>query len=206
MYIGRSPHALERSAPADVVRRHWSGHGRGWEALGVRGRRLAVTLPVVSPHSEQLGSAAAGADLPDPDHPADDVDDATIEALGALSEALEHVERARGHLYSFHQVSGRADITLQSAVEKLRGAGHGEVADRLERELVGRNVLEGRWTFQVVEEYDDGYWSVFRGLEEDARRRLVGGRRHLLESRMKQRERSAGQRGHEATPEASPHG
>ena len=24
-------------------------------------------------------------------------------------------------------------------------------------ELVGRNVIEGRWTFQIVEEYDAGY-------------------------------------------------
>jgi len=30
------------------------------------------------------------------------------------------------------------------------------VAERLATELVGRNVLPGRWTFQVVEEFDDG--------------------------------------------------
>ncbi|WP_278255253.1 NAD(P)H-binding protein [Nocardioides convexus] len=27
---------------------------------------------------------------------------------------------------------------------------------------VGRNVLQGRWTFQVVEEYDDGYYAAFK--------------------------------------------
>ena len=36
------------------------------------------------------------------------VDDATVEATGKLSEALEWVERARGHLYEFHQLMGRA--------------------------------------------------------------------------------------------------
>jgi hypothetical protein len=120
-------------------------------------------------------------DLPDPDHRTPDgVDEATIEALGRLSEALEYVERARGHLYSFHQLSGTADLTLGDAVAKLRACGQGEVADRLERDVLGRNVLPGRWTFQVVEEYDDGYWSAFRGAERDAREQLVDGRRHLF--------------------------
>ncbi len=36
----------------------------------------------------------------------DGVDDRTVEALGKLGEALERVERARGHLYSFHQMCG----------------------------------------------------------------------------------------------------
>ena len=114
-------------------------------------------------------------DLPDPDHrtPAG-VDDATVEALGKLSEALETCERARGHLYSFHQLTGSADIELGDAVTSLREAGHAELADRLESELIGRNVLAGRWTFQIVEEYDDTYWSRFRELEKQARDELAG--------------------------------
>ena len=141
------------------------------------------------------------ADLPDPDHSTPDgVDDATVDALGQLSEALETVERARGQLYTFHQLTGEADIALQGAVDALREAGHAAVADRIERELVGRNVLQGRWTFQVVEEYDDGYWSLFRALEKDARDQLAGGRRHLFEARLKQVGRTRGEAGHEATP------
>jgi hypothetical protein len=140
-------------------------------------------------------------DLPDPDHrtPAG-VDEATIDALGDLSEALETVERARGHLYAFHQLSGTADLKLGDAVTELRDAGHTELADRIETELVGRNVLSGRWTFQVVEDYDDGYWTAFRTLEREAREQLVEGRRHLYEARMKQARRTHGRPGHEATP------
>ncbi len=89
----------------------------------------------------------------------DGVNDATVEATGSVSEALEFVERARGHLYSFHQLMGHADLLLGEACDKLRAAGHDDIADRLEGELVGRNVLYGRWTFQVVEEFDDSYWS-----------------------------------------------
>lgn len=136
---------------------------------------------------------------PDPAHRSD-LDEATVEALGGLSEALETVERARGHLYSFHQLSGAADLALQDAVRGLRAAGHEELADRLDAELVGRNVLEGRWTFQVVEDYDDTYWSVFRELERTVRDQLADGRRHLFEAAMKEGERSRGRRHHEARP------
>jgi hypothetical protein len=140
-------------------------------------------------------------DRPDPDHRRPEgVDDATVEALGTLSEALEAVEVARGHLYTFHRLSGTADLTLGKAVEQLRSSGHADLADRVERELVGRNVLPGRWTFQVVEEYDDGYYATFRRLESEARERLVGGRRHLFEAEMKEDRRSPGRPGHEATP------
>jgi hypothetical protein len=128
------------------------------------------------------------------------VDDATVEALGKLSEALETVEHARGLLYGFHQTTGRADIMLGEAVGKLRAAGADALADRIEAELLGRNVIAGRWTFQVVEDYDDGYWSLFRELEKLARDELAGGRRHLYEAEMKESERSHGREGHEARP------
>jgi len=129
------------------------------------------------------------------------VDDATVEAVGRLTEALETVERARGHLYSFHQLTGEADFKLGDAVDLLREAGHAELADRLSTEIVGRNVLPGRWTFQIMEEYDDGYWEPLRAAERDVRERLVGGRRHLAEARLKERRRTPGQPGHEQRPD-----
>jgi len=144
-------------------------------------------------------------DQPSPEHQRPDgVDDATVAALGKLSEALEVVEEARGHLYAFHRRCGTADLTLGEAVEQLRSAGHTELADRLDDELVGRNVLEGRWSFQVVEEYDDTYYSAFTALEQRARDELVEGRRHLFEAEMKEDRRTHGARHHEAGPEEQP--
>lgn len=128
------------------------------------------------------------------------VDDATVAAAGKVSEALETVERARGHLYEFHQLLGHADLQLGEAVDQLRKAGHSEVADRLDQELVGRNVIEGRWTFQVVEEFDDGYWSAFRELDRHSRDQLLDGKRHVFESEMKEERRTQGRRHHEAVP------
>jgi hypothetical protein len=129
-----------------------------------------------------------------------DIDDDTIEAVGQMSEALEYVERARGHLYSFHQLIGHADRILGEACDKLRAAGHGATADRLETELVGRNVLHGRWTFQVVEEFDDGYWTEFRDHERRVRDELQWGERHVFEAKMKEERRTHGRIGHEARP------
>lgn len=138
---------------------------------------------------------------PSPDHRRPDgLDDATVRALGKMSEALEAVEHARGLLYGFHRLTGRGDILLGEAVDGLREAGHGELADQVEADLVGRNVIHGRWTFQVVEDYDDGYWSAFRRWEATAREQLAGGRRHLLEAEMKESERTHGRPGHEARP------
>jgi hypothetical protein len=138
-------------------------------------------------------------DGPDPEHRRpDDVDDLTVEALGKLSEALEKVERVRGHLYSLHQLTGAADFALDEAVSLFMQAGHTKLAERIQRELVGRNVIPGHWTFQVVEEFDDGYWTDFRTVERDARDELVQGRRHLYEAELKERRRTHGRPGHEA--------
>lgn len=126
--------------------------------------------------------------------------DETVEAVGKVSEALEYVERARGHLYSFHQLMGHADLLLGDAADALRDAGHTEIADRLTEDMVGRNIIRGRWTFQVVEEFDDDYWSRFRDHETRVRDELMDGRRHVFEAEMKEDRRTKGREGHEATP------
>jgi hypothetical protein len=129
-----------------------------------------------------------------------DLDDDTVEGLGKLSEALETVDQARGFLYAFHQLTGKADRLLQEAVDTLRSAGHTPLAEDLERDLVGRNVIADRWTFQIVEDFDAGYWQAFRDHDQRAREELSGGDRHVLEARMKQSERSVGHPAHEAGP------
>jgi len=125
------------------------------------------------------------------------LDDVTVEALGKLGEALEVVERVRGHLYSVHQLTGTADFMLDDAVDLFRRAGHTTMADRIQCELIGRNVIPGHWTFQIVEEYDDGYYADFRAIEKAARDKLADGKRHLYEAELKQKRRTPGRPGHE---------
>lgn len=147
------------------------------------------------------GTGAGGAD---PWARPPGVDDATVEATGTLSEALEWVERARGHLYEFHQTMGHADATFGEAADQLRAAGHGDQADLVATQVVGRNVLYGRWTFQVVEEFDADYHQPVSDVERRVREALVGGRRHVYEAEMKDARRSAGLPHHERRPTDPP--
>jgi hypothetical protein len=128
------------------------------------------------------------------------LDEATVEAVGAMTEALETVEIARGHLYAFHQLTGSADFKLERAIELLEKAGHGRLAEDLRRELLGRNVLPGRWTFQVMEDYEETYYRPFREHEREVRT-LTDGLPHVYEAGLKRRRRSPGVPGHEATPD-----
>jgi hypothetical protein len=113
--------------------------------------------------------------MPDAEHTRPDgVGDATIEALGKLSAALDHVEDARGHLYAFHRLMGSAESTLEEATALVREAGHDAIADRLDTEVLGRNPLPGMWSFQMVESFDDGYYAAAKGAERQALDDLVG--------------------------------
>lgn len=132
-----------------------------------------------------------GAPRPTVDHqrPAG-MDDATVDALGRLSAAMETAEDARGHLYAFHRLSGRADLDLQDAVAALRAAGHQELADTVDTVMTGRNVIADRWTFEIVEDYDANYITPFRAAEHVARAQFDAPP-HLAEAEMKAREQGS---------------
>ncbi|MCX2926926.1 MULTISPECIES: hypothetical protein [unclassified Streptomyces] len=131
---------------------------------------------------------------PDPSHRRPDgATDTTVKALGALSEALETVERARGSLYAFHQLTGGADLKLDEALEHLRAGGHHAQADRLQHDIVGRNVIPGHWTFEIVEEYNTHYYRPFAEAEARIRSELLEGREHVYEAEMKEARRTPGQ-------------
>ena len=115
-----------------------------------------------------------------------------MSADGKVSAALEAIEHARGLLYAFHRMSGEADLALQEAVDALRECGHAELADEVDTVLVGRDVVPGWWTFQIVEAYDAGYWSVFRAVAEKVRGELAGGAPHVFEAEMKSAEQTSG--------------
>lgn len=135
----------------------------------------------------------------DPHIRPDGVDDQTVKAVGKLSEALETIDRARGALYEFHQLIGHGDGMLDEVVELL-DQDHPEMAGLIRKDLIGRNVLDGRWTFQIVEEFDDVYYDLFCHIENNVRNRLMDGRRHVYESEMKEDRRSNGRAHHEARP------
>jgi hypothetical protein len=114
----------------------------------------------------------------------------TVDAVGRASEALEYVERARGHLYAFHQLIGRADFLFEQSAVGLAAAGHHNEAASLWRNVVGRDVLEGRWTFQIVEGFDDDYYDAARTEVTLLERALVAGHRHAHEEHLRERRRT----------------
>ncbi|MFD0020631.1 hypothetical protein [Streptomyces sp. NPDC058382] len=118
--------------------------------------------------------------------------DKTVEALGALSKALETTERARGALYEFHQLTGSADFSVGDAVRLLREAGHDQEADLVERDVLGRNVIPGHWTFQLVEAYNRTYYRPFADIEQHLVHKLAQGRDHLHEAELKRARRPLG--------------
>lgn len=125
-------------------------------------------------------------------------------AIGKASEALEYVERARGHLYSFHQLMGRADLEFGNASDLLGNCGLIADAATLSQTIVGRNVLDGRWTYQVVDEFDDLYYGPVRDAVRQLERDHLGGERHVHERNMKRRRRSHGEPGHDMAPPERP--
>lgn len=168
------------TTPSRFPRRRTTA-GRVSAAAGILAQMQSQQPDQVDPR-QAFGTARS--DEPPARSRPDGMTDAEVQALGTLSEALEVVEYVRGLLYEFHRRSGTADKTLQQATDQLRSAGHPELAAELDDVLVGRNVLPGLWTFQIVEAYDEQYWSVFRAMEQRIRDRL-GADRHLYEAEMK---------------------
>jgi hypothetical protein len=145
----------------------------------------------------------ASQDGPDEDHTAPaGASDELVEAVGGVTAAFEVIEHARGMLYAFHRLVGRADKELGEALDQLERAGRPDLAEALRTEVVGRNVIDGRWTFQLVEEFDAGYYRAFADAERSVRDATMGGRRHVFEAQLKERERTRGRPGHEARPAA----
>jgi hypothetical protein len=136
----------------------------------------------------------------DPYRRPDGATDAEVDAAGKASEALEVIEDARGHLIAFHRLLGTADFLFEDAADLLEAAGRRGHAEHMRTEVVGRNVLEGRWTFQVIDEFDRTYYRVVKDAEARIRDDLMVGAPHVYEAEMKERRRSKGVPGHESRP------
>jgi hypothetical protein len=87
---------------------------------------------------------------------------------------------------------GRADALLGEGIDALRDAGHTELAEDLTRSWLGRNAIPDRWTFEIVEAFDDTYFDVATTGARRVRDQVSGGRRHVHEAEMKGDRRSDG--------------
>jgi hypothetical protein len=73
----------------------------------------------------------------------------------------------------------------------LREAGRPDIADAVAQVMVGRDAVEDKWSFQLVESYDEQYWTALRDTELAARHAAGLSEPHVYEAGMKVREQSA---------------
>ena len=132
------------------------------------------------------------------------VSDELLAAIGKLTEGLDLVERMRGRLYDFHQMTGHADFLFGDAAAAFRAAGFDQAGEAVQREIVGRNILDGRWTFQILEEFEEHYYEPVRALERQLRDDLMEGKRHVVEAELKEERRTSGHPDHASRPAAPP--
>jgi hypothetical protein len=107
-----------------------------------------------------------------------------VEALHEVELGLEWLLRAQGHLVQFHHATGHAMDHLAVAEEGLREAGYDDLADELRDHHLPQGVVdEDRWSYDVLEDFQDGVLAAVQTFEADARDRVGDGTRHLAERR-----------------------
>lgn len=94
-------------------------------------------------------------------------------------------------------------LPLDRAVRLLEEAGHPEWAAKVRAEVLGRTVIPGHWTFQIVESRNATHYRPFQRLDTSAVRELAQGRDHLYEAELKEERRTPGHPDHLARPPGS---
>ncbi|MXV63888.1 hypothetical protein GS429_17845 [Natronorubrum sp. JWXQ-INN-674] len=106
---------------------------------------------------------------------------------GALHEVelgLEWFQRAQGSLLEFHHATGHGMDHFREAETLLRAVGHDDLADAIRDDLLPHGVVDGdRWSYDVVENYQETLLAESKSLERRVRRELADGERHVRERR-----------------------
>lgn len=122
------------------------------------------------------------------------LEDGERTALHEVELGIEHLQRAHGHLVSFHHAVGRGMDHLATAEAELRDAGYDALADAIRDEFLPRGVIEsqhpedrGRWSYDVLEAYEEAFLDDIVAFGEAATDRIADGLRHA-EERSQERE------------------
>jgi hypothetical protein len=114
----------------------------------------------------------------------DELPDLTDEECAALHHvdlAVEWLTRAHGHLLAFHHGTGHAMDHLAEAEHLLRASGHEKLADHVRDAVLPRGVVDGRWSYDVVESFETGLLADVEATGERVRDDVADGRRHVTE-------------------------
>ncbi len=107
-----------------------------------------------------------------------------LAALHEVELALEWLQRAQGCLIEFHHATGHGMDHLAEAEELLTASGHDDLAAAIRRELLPHGVVdEDRWSYDVLENFQETLLAEATALETRVRGDLAGGERHVRERR-----------------------
>lgn len=125
------------------------------------------------------------------------LNDREREALHELELGLEWLHRANGHLVAFHHNVGHAADHLATAERLFREADRVAPANVIRDDLLPRGVIdEERWSYDVLEEFQDGLLAEVMRFEAGVRERLVDGQRHVTERRQEDHWKNRSRRDH----------
>jgi hypothetical protein len=103
-------------------------------------------------------------------------------ALHQVELGIEWLHRAHGALVEFHHNTGHAMDHFAQAEELFRESGNETIADALRDEHLPSGVVDGdRWSYDLLEDFDEGFLCEMVDFEESARQSVSGGRRHVAE-------------------------
>ena len=120
----------------------------------------------------------------------DELSDVELEALHEVELGVERLHRANGHLVAFHHNTGRAMDHLAVAEDLLRECGRDELADELRDRHLPQGVIPsdggddpdaGRWSYDVLECFQDGFLADVMAFDEAVHDQVTGGLRHAHE-------------------------
>lgn len=106
------------------------------------------------------------------------------EALHQVELGIEWLHRAHGALVEFHHNTGHAMDHFAQAEELFRSTEHRSLADELRTDHLPRGVVDShRWSYDLLEDFDEGFLCEMVRFEERARQSIAGGMRHVAERR-----------------------
>ncbi|MFC7020162.1 MULTISPECIES: hypothetical protein [Haloarcula] len=112
-----------------------------------------------------------------------DLNDFEVDALHSVELGLEWLRRAHGNLIEFHHATGHAMDHLDDAEPVLRACGYDDLADRLRTDLLPSGAVDERWTYDLLETFEDGLLDDVQQFERQASEDIADGDSHVAERR-----------------------
>lgn len=104
-------------------------------------------------------------------------------ALHKMQLGLEKIRQAEGDLYKFHHNVGGGMDYWNEAIDLWEESGNPEIAERVE-DGIGQGAIRDMWTFEIVEDWEDGFKSWVEDVN-GATREEIGLGEHITERQQK---------------------